>query len=366
MPVMLKDNKKNLFLDDLFFNRKERSKHKIKLYDDGLIRYKTIALPIKSSELLNRLAILKINMLRKVKSSFAEKSLLRLESENPKHMEIKERLGKLFFDSGQFYESAFIWFFLYVRTKNNVFLEYLIASTIDTKLFKLFFADMNICKFTNSVFLYRIIKFLLKKNHFINFENMIKKYNSNFLHNDDILDGSRKPLDNFESRHTNLNAKENFYTDNIKGNNFKNDFNTNNLNTNKIYDTGDIKGNDFSVKTIHSDDVDLNKNFELNYKKSLYLISNNKVYDGLILLMNLFNKKTIWELLEFCEKKQKIEILYVLYKKKLFFENSYKKVKENLFSDFRKILHVILIRKNINEFSKYIDLITNNANNILV
>lgn len=100
---------------------------------------------------------------------------------------------------------------------------------------------------------------------------------------------------------------------------------------------------------------DINDTFNSNqfnsyYIKALYALNNKNIFVGLNILLNIFSQKSFLDLFKFLEKKQKIEILYILKNKNYFFMNMYLTTKNNIINDMKKIFIIILIKKKKNYF----------------
>lgn len=86
--------------------------------------------------------------LRRAKPKLAKELFICLEREYPDNMDYKRELAELYFDNEQMEDAALIYMILFIKTGRQLFLYYLVVSSLYTDYFELFFLHFNILKYS--------------------------------------------------------------------------------------------------------------------------------------------------------------------------------------------------------------------------
>lgn len=275
-----------------------------------------------------KLLFLKARAWRAISIAKSIEAFNRLERLYPADLKIKRELARMHFDEGHLAEASQRWLYLYIKSKSDDDLCYLISSNLYSRKFIFLFDDIKMHRHSDNEGLKAMVAKLIGKK-FIDYTLLLKNRQGisiDISHRDDVVGGVM---------HSNSeNDKTMVRTSTSRGRRAMDDaiYTSTECEVDKCMQpivngkklNGHLKsgmhaqpgaesiGNSESpVYTICGASQE-NTDFYLSYSAALEYIKSGHITKALNILLGIYGQSSYFDLLEFLQDHEKMEILYLL------------------------------------------------------
>lgn len=127
------------------------------------------------SEMAYKMLHQKAKALKTIRADKSIEMFNNLEFMNPTDIDLKREIAELYFRNNRFEDAAFVWFYVYTKSKDDSDLIFLVCSCLYNERFRSFLRDIKIYAFCKDNILRSAITEILMKERFFDYRYFFNK-----------------------------------------------------------------------------------------------------------------------------------------------------------------------------------------------